>query len=290
MVHKLTTSSPSLADFFPKMTVTPQTNESISLPSLRNSRVIVTGGARGLGESAARILAQQGAKIVIFDVRDDIGNALAKDLSTQFSTPVSYLHVDVSKKAEVTQAVDEAVRILGGLDSLFHSAGISQLPTLTEDVSEEVWDLSLNVNLKGTIFLNQAVFPYLKENNGGNILNVGSDAGIDPGPMLSTYASTKAAVHCFTKICAKEWGKYNIRVNALLPIVYTPMTDEHRIALGPEAWKVAEERFRTQILLGGRFGDADADIAPVVAFLMSDGSRYMTGQLIPVNGGAGMVR
>lgn len=271
------------------MTATAQTNEQISLPSLRSSRVIVTGGARGLGGSAARILAQQGAKIVIFDIKDDLGNILAKDLSAQFSTPVSYLHVDVSKKAEVTQAVDQAVKILGGLDSLFHSAGMSELPAPTEDIPEEVWDLTLNVNLKGTVFLNQAVFPYLKE-NGGNILNVGSDAGMDPSPMLSTYASTKAAVHCFTKICAKEWGKYNIRVNALLPIVYTPMTEAYRNALGPEAWKVAEEHFRAGIPLGGRFGDADTDIAPFVAFLMSDGSRYMTGQLIPVNGGAGMVR
>ncbi|KAJ5759522.1 hypothetical protein N7520_006678 [Penicillium odoratum] len=262
--------------------------DPITLPSLKGKRIIVTGGARGIGAAATQILAKQGAHVFILDINDDLAKALITELSTQLCTQIDYAHVDVSKKAEVVRGVAEAVKILGGLDCLIHSAGIESQSCI-EDLSETDIDLVLDVNLKGTIYTNQAVFPYMKD-AGGNILNIGSDMGVDPFPGVSIYGASKGAVHSFTRSAAKEWGKYNIRVNALLPAVHTELWDEFRNSLSPEMLGGLDQMMSEKILLGGKMGDPTRHLAPVIAFLMSDCSSFMTSQLIPVNGGLGQVR
>jgi NAD(P)-dependent dehydrogenase (short-subunit alcohol dehydrogenase family) len=260
----------------------------ITLPSLKGKRIIVAGGARGIGAAATRILANQGAHIFIFDVRDDLGKALAAELSKQLATPVSYLHVDVSKKGQVVEGVETAVRNLGSLDCLLNAAGID-LRSPCEHMSEAEIDFLLDVNLKGTIYMSQAVFPYMKD-SGGNVLNLGSDAGLDPFPGVALYAASKGAVHSFTRAAAKEWGKYNIRVNALLPAVWTELFDEYRNRVSLEELEDFDKQMSERIFLGGKLGDPNRDLAPVIAFLMSDCSCFITSQLIPVNGGLGQVR
>lgn len=148
----------------------------------------------------------------------------------------------------------------------------------------------LDVNVKGTIFMNQAIFPHLKAGGGGVILNVGSDEGLDPCPWLAHYAASKGAVHSWTMAIAKGWGEFNIRVNVLLPAVWTEMFDEYRERLSEAELKVVDERIADRIVLGGRLGDPNVHLAPVIAFLMSDCAAFITGQLFPVNGGQTQVR
>ncbi|KAL1980559.1 hypothetical protein VTN96DRAFT_3965 [Rasamsonia emersonii] len=264
--------------------------------NIRGKRIIVTGGSRGIGAAATRFLASQGARVVIFDIRDDLGKAVAEDASARFSTQVSYLPVDVSKRKETVDGVDAAVKILGGLDGLISAAGILR-PCPAENISEADLDQILDVNLKGTIYMNQAVFPYLRDNNnnaGGTIVNIGSDAGLDPVVNQAHYAASKGGVHSYTRTVAYEWAKYKIRVNAVVPAMRTDMVNDLLQVVPEEKRKEALEELEkwlaTKIPLGGRLGDPDLDLAPVLAFLVSDSSRFVTGQLVPVNGGMGYVR
>ncbi|OGE47184.1 hypothetical protein PENARI_c056G00739 [Penicillium arizonense] len=258
------------------------------LSSLRGQRIIVTGGARGIGGAAVRFLAQQGAQVAIFDINDDLGEALAASLSNSFSAEIFYSHVDVASKAEVANAVPMAIARLGGLEGLINVAGIERQAPI-ENIAEDDFDMVLRVNLKGTFLMSQAVFPFLKD-HGGSIINVGSDLGLDPPPLSAHYATSKGAVHSLTRAAALEWAKYNIRVNAILPAMWTEAYDEFRSRQSSEELKVHDQFMAGRIHLGGRLGDPNKDLAPVIGFLMSDSSRFITSQLIPVNGGLGSTR
>ncbi|GAQ09172.1 levodione reductase [Aspergillus lentulus] len=206
--------------------------ENIVLPSLKGKCIIITGGARGIGAAGARLLASQGAKLAIFDIRDDLGYTVAKEISSTSAAQAKYYPVDVSKKADISDAVSSAVRYLGGVHCFLHAAGIGhQSPC--EDLTEDEVNRMVDVNLKGTIYANQAVFPYMKK-SGGSILNVGSDTGLDTFPGLAHYSASKGAVHSFTRTIAKEWGSYNIRVNALLPAAWTDLVEEHMSKMSPD--------------------------------------------------------
>ncbi|KAF4153825.1 hypothetical protein CNMCM6069_000250 [Aspergillus lentulus] len=183
--------------------------ENIVLPSLKGKCIIITGGARGIGAAGARLLASQGAKLAIFDIRDDLGYTVAKEISSTSAVQAKYYHVDVSKKAGISDA------------------------SPCEDLTEDEVNRMVDVNLKGTIYANQAVFPYMKK-SGGSILNVGSDTGLDPFPGLAHYSASKGAVHRFTRTIAKEWGSCNIRVNALLPAAWTDLVEEHMSRMSPD--------------------------------------------------------
>ncbi|KAJ5647288.1 hypothetical protein N7490_003660 [Penicillium lividum] len=265
---------------------------SIIAPSLRGKRIIVTGGARGIGAAAVRTLVKQGAKIVIFDIRDELAEAVVHKISQSHPSPdatappVTYVHVDVSSQARVNEGVSKAVEILGGLDGLFHAAGIERQAPPEDMISEADIDALLSVNVKGTILINQAIFQHLKKNeHGGTIVNLGSDEGLDPCAWLAGYATTKGAVHSYVRAVSKGWAKYNIRVNSLLPVMRTEMFDEYWAGLSPSEREAVDSRLAERVLLGGKLGELDRDLAPVIAFLMSDASRFMTGQLISVNGG-----
>ncbi|KAJ5502136.1 Short-chain dehydrogenase/reductase SDR [Penicillium fimorum] len=147
----------------------------------------------------------------------------------------------------------------------------------------------LDVNIKGTIFINPAVFPYLKT-QGGTILNFGSDLASDPLPLLVHYAASKDAVQSFTRAVVREWGKYGIRVNAVLPAVWTPMIDGYRGNIEAESVEGHDFFMSDRVCLGEKFGDVEIDLVPVLAFLVSEASRWITGQLVPVNGGLSLVR
>jgi 2-hydroxycyclohexanecarboxyl-CoA dehydrogenase len=263
---------------------------SVSLPSLKGKRFIVTGGARGIGAAAARILAVQGARLAIFDIKDELGASIAERLATEFQTHVIYLHVDVSCRTSVTEGVLAATKSLDGFDGLFHAAGIERQSPPEEMLAEADLDAILNVNIKGTVLMNQDVFPYLKDGGGGVILNVGSDEGLDPCPWLAHYAASKGAVHSYVRAIAKGWGQFNIRVNAILPAVWTEMFDEYREQLSVAELEVVDQRIADRIVLGGRLGDPNEHLAPVISFLMSDCACFITGQLFPVNGGQVQVR
>jgi 2-hydroxycyclohexanecarboxyl-CoA dehydrogenase len=255
---------------------------------ISNKKIIVTGGASGIAEAAVREFARQGAEVVSFDVNADAGERVASEASAAGPGRVAFRHVDVSHRSEVFENVAWAAREMGSVDALLNIAGIERRAVI-EDMTEEELDLVLNVNLKGTFFTNQAVFPFLKE-HGGSIINVGSDVGLVPYPMGAHYSASKGGVMAFTRCAAAAWGQHHIRVNSLVPAVMTPMEVTHRSRLTPEELAAHLAMFNERIPLGGELGDPTTDLAPVLSFLVSDASKFITGQIISVNGGFGQVR
>lgn len=256
--------------------------------SIVGKKCILTGGARGLGEGCARALIQAGASVAIFDVRDELGEKVAAEATQQGPGKAHYFHVDLTSRTQIVSSVDLAVQALGGLDSVLNIAGVEG-GGLAEEIPEELYDFVMNVNVKGTFLMAQAAFPHLKE-RGGTVINFGSDVGLIPLPKESVYSASKGAVHSLTRTLAHEWGKHNIRVNAVLPTIKSELNKEYLARLTPEEVDDYTKSAANIWPLRGEKGEVKDDLAPVIIFLVSEASRYITSQLVPVNGGAGQVR
>lgn len=249
---------------------------------LENKRIVVCGAARGMGEGTLRAFVEQGANVVAMDTRP-------VDVDVPGPGRAWSVPCDISSKENVDTAFAEAASLLGGLDVLVVTAAIDLVAPAAE-ITEEILERTLAVNVRGTLLTNQAAYRIMQPQGGGAIINFGSDSGLVPAIRSSAYATSKAAVHQWTRAIAIEWGPDNIRANAVLPAMRTPMGDEHFAQLSPEDLELYTASVRHRIPLGGRPGDVRRDFAPVIVFLASDGSRFITGQLIAVNGGYGMVR
>ncbi|HZZ10884.1 MAG TPA: SDR family NAD(P)-dependent oxidoreductase [Paraburkholderia sp.] len=243
---------------------------------LENKVVIVTGAAspRGIGKATARALAAQGARIVILDLRDEDAKAAAADLGDAHFG----LACDVTDKAACEKAAAATLERYGRIDGLINNAGITQ-PVLTLDISAEGFDAILDVNLRGTLYMSQAVLPTMKHQNAGSIVCMSSvsaqrGGGIFGGPH---YSAAKAGVLGLSRAMAREFGPNSIRVNSITPgLIQTDITGGK-----------LTDAMRTDIIKGiplGRLGDA-ADVANACLFLVSDLSTYLTGITLDVNGG-----
>ena len=251
--------------------------------SLAGRRIIVTGGASGMGAGLVRALPSLGASVVSLDSAADEGSAVAAEAGTGFFA------CDVSNPAGVTAAVSNAVEHLGGLDVLVHAAGIAPGAPAGE-LPIEQWNLAMAVNATGTFLMNQAVLPALIEAGGGRIINFASAAGITGYPGKAAYAASKGAVVAWTRTVALEWATHGITVNAIAPAIWTPMYDRTRASMTPEQLAAHDVSMTKTVPLGGRLGDIDRDLVPVVAFLAGPGSGFMTGQIYSVDGGKLMLR
>lgn len=249
---------------------------------LDGRRIIVTGGASGMGEGLVRALPAMGARVVSLDLNADAGARVAGEAGATF------LGGDVTDKASVDAATNQAVAALDGLDVLIHAAGIAP-GAPAESIPPEQWLEAIAVNATGTFLVNQAVFPHLKD-RGGAIINFASSAGIKGYPGKAAYAAAKGAVVAWVRSIASEWGRYNIRVNAIAPTIWTPMYDKTRDSMSADQLAAHDAALKVAIPIGGKLGDIRRDLVPVVAFLASDGAHFMTGQIIPVDGGALMMR
>ena len=252
--------------------------------SIEGKKIIVTGSASGMGEATLKAYVQAGANVIGMDVSDDTGGLICENANNDGPGRCSYLHVDVSDKSSVSDAFAKANDILDGLDVLAHPAAI-QRPSDASEVSVEDWDLMLAVNVKGTMLTNQIAQSYMKFNGGGSIMNFGSISGLRPEPAASAYSAAKGAVHSWTRTAAGSWGKDNIRVNAILPAMATPMYRAARERSSEEENLASHWRNSVPIALGQEYGDPEKDLAPVMIFFASDASKFITGQLIPVDGG-----
>ena len=243
---------------------------------LENKVVIVTGAAspRGIGKATAKALAAQGAHVVILDLREEDAKAAAADLGAGHLG----LACDVTDKAACVRAAKAALERYGRIDGLVNNAGITQ-PVRTLDISAEGFDAIVDVNLRGTLYMSQAVLPAMKEQKSGSIVCMSSvsaqrGGGIFGGPH---YSAAKAGVLGLARAMAREFGPDSIRVNSITPgLIQTDITGDK---LTPE--------MRTDIIKGiplGRLGDA-ADVANACLFLVSDLSTYLTGITLAVNGG-----
>ena len=251
--------------------------------TLEGKRVIVTGVAGGIGASALKAIAAAGARVAGLDVSDEAGGAVVAQANAAGPGRAHYLHCDIRRRDAVNAAFAEAVGWLGGLDALVNVAGV-QHAAPAEDITDAEWDLIFDVNTRGTLNTNQAAFPHLRE-RGGRILNFASAAGVVGLPGCAHYSASKAAVLGWSRTVAKEWARFDITVNAIAPGMWTPMYDATRARLDEEGLKAHDAMMARAIPLGGRLGDPDRDLAPVLVFLLGDGARFITGQTLAVDGG-----
>ena len=258
---------------------------------LSGKRIIVTGGAQGIGEGLVRYFAREGGSVVSLDVKDELGHEVASAAAKEGHGTATYMHCDISRRAEVFSVFDAAAEQLGGLDALVNVAAVSRHQD-TADITEEDWDWVFGINMKGTLFTNQAAFHHLKA-RGGRILNFSSAAGLIAYARQSdynpSYAASKAGILGFTRAVAYEWGKYGITVNAICPAMRTPMVEAAIAGKTPEERAEFERRRRANVAIAGP-GETERDLAPFLAFMIGDGSRFISGQTLSVNGGAVLTR
>ncbi|WP_328810504.1 SDR family NAD(P)-dependent oxidoreductase [Rhodococcus sp. NBC_00294] len=243
-----------------------------------DKKVVVVGGASGVGAACVRSLAEAGASVVSLDRSEESGRSVAEKAGQTF------LQCDVTDRDQVFAVMDEAVGVLGALDSLVHAAGILvQGPA--EDVTDRDWARVMDVNARGPMLTNQAAFPHLRKGERSSIANFASSSALTAYPNGAMYAASKGAVTAWTRTIAVEWATHGIRANVIHPSASTAMLEQHRAKMTEEELAAFDAAIRQKIPLGGVFGDPDRDIAPVITFLVSDGARFMTGQNIAINGG-----
>jgi 3alpha(or 20beta)-hydroxysteroid dehydrogenase len=236
---------------------------------------IITGAARGQGAAAARLFVNEGARVVIGDVLDDIG----KELAASLGDAALYRHLDVSSEDDWKRVVGEAVDTFGGVDILVNNAGILRFMGLAETSLEDYLRI-VNVNQVGTFLGMREVAKPMMAAGRGSIVNISSVEGLAGMPYLTAYTSTKFAIRGMTKVAALELGPHGIRVNSVHPgMIVTDMVKDaaggHEVDLSPAAKRIALRRM----------GESE-DIAEVVLFLASDRSSYVTGAEVAADGGA----
>jgi len=249
------------------------------MTALDDKRILVTGGASGIGAAAVHALSAAGAAVV----------------ATHHSTPppadsmaTSWLPCDVRDPAAVTETLQRTVDVLGGLDVLVHAAGIWQAG-IPGHIEPDELDFVLDTNLKSTVYTNQAAHTVMQGNGGGGFINLGSAEGVNGSPLSAGYAAAKAGVHAWTRSAAKVWASAGITVNALAPAMDTPGADRPRDFLGPDAAPFLDQQLQASIPIGGKLGDPVRDLGPMLVFLAGDGARFITGQLLAVDGGLMML-
>ena len=241
--------------------------------NLQGSKVLVTGSARGLGESFVRALVAAGAQVTISDVLHERGQALAKELGPQ----TCYVPLDLLDPESIRQGVQAAAQAMGGLTGLINNAAITHSGGKTMDeLAPEMWDRVMAVNVRGTWLVTRAARPYLAASGRGRVVNLASDTALWGAPRLMAYVASKGAVVAMTRSLARVMGADAITVNAIAPGLTLVEATEY----------VPQER-HDQYLNGRALQrpQIPEDVNAAALFLLTQGSGFITGQLLPVNGG-----
>ena len=244
---------------------------------LKGKTGIITGAGSGIGRACAIAMAREGAQIVLAGRRKDKLEEVAKEIGKR----AFVLPCDVTKTDEIERLMDETVTRFGGLTFLLNNAGSLQVGT-AEQITEEQWDHIFHVNVRAVWLLSRAVLPHFRKAGGGSIINMASVLGIVGARNRALYAPSKGAVVMLTKCMAIDHGHENIRVNAICPsFVETELTESLMAQVADPA---AVRRERTAAHPIGRLGHSE-DIAGLAVYLASDESSWMTGAIMPVDGG-----
>lgn len=245
--------------------------------------VMITGASGGLGREAALAFGKAGAKLVLSDVNQQALADLTEELKGM-DIPVFAKACDVTNPEQVQTFVDEAVDHFGRLDAAINNAGIDPAHNKLAETPVEDFDRVMDINVKGVFLCMKAQIPHMQAQGGGNILNVSSVAGVGAAPMMSSYAASKHAVIGLTKSAAAEYGKHNIRVNAVCPyITRTPMLDQS-LELFPEEEREAVLRDITKHSALKRAAEPSEVIAAML-FACDKANSFMTGHPLLVDGG-----
>jgi NAD(P)-dependent dehydrogenase (short-subunit alcohol dehydrogenase family) len=240
---------------------------------------LITGGASGMGKVASHLFAQEGAKVVLTDVADEAGEAVAAAIRGG-GAQAAYVHADVSRASDAEAMVRFAVDTFGGLTVLYNNAGVfPERDGSVTETSEEVWDLTIGINLKGVYLGCRYGIPAIIESGGGSIVNVASFVALMGAatPQIA-YTASKGGVLSMTREIAVEFARQGVRANSLCPgPIETPLLQE--LLADP-----ARRQRRLVHIPMGRFGQAE-EIAKAALFLASDESSYMTGAALVVDGG-----
>jgi 3-oxoacyl-[acyl-carrier protein] reductase len=240
---------------------------------LTNRVALITGSGRGIGKAIAQRLSEAGATIIINDIVDS-ASATAEEIKTD-GKPSLFIKANVTSSAEVNQMFEKIISTFGRIDILVNNAGIAR-DHLTIQMTDEEWDAVLNTNLKSVFICSRAALKYMMRQRWGRIINISSIVGIMGNPGQVNYSAAKAGIIGVTASIAKEMGSRQITVNAVAPgYIETEMTQKL-----PD--KVKEE-YAKRIPLG--FLGTPRDVAETVAFFASEEARYITGQVLCVDGG-----
>lgn len=239
---------------------------------------IVTGGSFGIGRAVAVAFAARGAKVIVADWLEDKEQATLKQVKAAGGQAI-FLTCDVSKSKDVQSMVEKTIATYGQLDFAFNNAGIEGATANTHECTEENWDKTININLKGIWLCMKHEISYMLKQGKGAIVNCASVAGLIGFPGLPAYVVSKHGVVGLTKTAALENAKQNIRINAVCPgVIHTAMID--RIT-GSD--KEVEKQFVSMEPVG-RMGDPE-EVAEAVMWLCSDAASFVTGHAMPVDGG-----
>lgn len=248
---------------------------------LKDKTALVTGSSRGIGRAVALSYGREGAKVVVNYTSNEKAAGEVVDALQSMGSKAIAVKADVSQKADADNLVAAAVETFGGLDILVNNAGFTR-PAMMLKMTEEQWDQVVDIHLKGAFLCSQAAGNQMKEQKKGKIINVMSVAGLVGTVGQINYSAAKGGILSMTKSIARELARYNVCANVIsLGIVATEMSE--KITTDEKL----SEIYMNRILLK-RFAEPD-DIAPAFIFLASDEGNYITGQLLCVDGGYGMI-
>ena len=243
---------------------------------------VITGGASGIGKATCLLLAREGAKVAVTDIKDDTGQKVVDEIEA-FGGIAKYWHLDTSNEDNVGGVFNDIVHEFGSLDVLINNAGIAGVNKPTHEISREEWDKVMSVNVSGVFFCTKQAIPLMQKSAGGSIINMSSIYGIIGAADLPPYHASKGAVRLMSKNDALIYAKDNIRVNSIHPgFIWTPLVEElaKDSPIGVEAVRKQLDN-RHPI---GHVGEPN-DVAYGVLYLASDESKFVTGTELIIDGG-----
>lgn len=249
---------------------------------LKNKIAVITGGADGIGLTASRLFAEEGATVVVFDVNEEKGKAIEAELISKGQQAL-FLKTDISDYEQVSASMQEVDRRFGRLDVLYNNASVflGGRDNIVTDIELSIWHKVLSINLNGLFYCCKCGIPLMRKAGGGTIVNTSSSAGVIGIPECDAYTATKGATVSLTKSMAVEYGPENIRVNCIAPAaIRTEMVKESNL----NDPKFDENHFLTKGTPLRRWGLPE-EIAKTALFLASDESSYINGAILVADGG-----